>query len=103
MERTLKPLLKAPQSFNILTKSSFSKPLPRNKVNAFFVIEGCHSLVDSVNEVKDGKVFPPDEILANLDILLKQVSVFAINLTHLQQSNLCNHAMGIQLTKTDPF
>ncbi|HEY0679508.1 MAG TPA: membrane dipeptidase, partial [Chitinophagaceae bacterium] len=104
MERTLDRYLNAPESFNVLTKQSFNGPLPKNKVNVFFVIEGCHSLVDSHNEFIPGqKSFPPAEILANLDILLRKVKIVAINPTHMQQSNLCNHAFGIQITATAPF
>lgn len=41
--------------------------------------------------------------MKNLDILLKGAKIIAINLTHLQQSNLCNHAFAIQLTAAEPF
>ena len=104
MSRTLDRYLNAPESFNVITKQSFNSPLPKNKVNIFFVVEGCHSFVDSHNEfTPPNKSFPPNEILANLDLLLARVPVVSINLTHLQQSNLCNHAFGIQLTNSIPF
>lgn len=104
VERTLDFYLKAPLSFNILTKKSFKNVLPHGKINVFFTIEGCHSLVDSTNRFIPGaSKFPPDEILSNLDILLKKIAIVSVNLTHMQQSNLCNHAFGIQLTKAEPF
>lgn len=98
LSRTLAEYLNAPSSFNILSKNSFNSSLPKNKVNIFFVVEGCHSLVDS-----DNSIFPPEEVLSNLDILLSKVKIISIGITHLQQSNLCNHALGIQLTSTGPF
>jgi microsomal dipeptidase-like Zn-dependent dipeptidase len=104
MAGTLDRYLGAPSSFNVLKKSSFNTSLPLNKVNVFFVVEGCHTLVDSANRYTGpGEKFPPDEILRNLDKLLAKVRVICINPTHLQQSNLCNQAFGIQLTAAEPF
>ena len=104
LQRTLESYLAAPQSFNVLTKESFDQPLPTNKVNVFFIIEGCHSLSDSSNGMDiTNDPYIPAELLANLDIVLGKVPVIAINLTHMQQSNLCNHAFGIQLTNVQPF
>lgn len=104
MERTLQQYTKAGTSFNILNTASFTAPLPKSKVNIFFVIEGCHSLVDTHNKyVPPNEFFPADEILANLDILLSEVRVLSVNPTHLQQSNLCNHAFAMQLARIEPF
>jgi hypothetical protein len=106
LRRTLDKYLNAPLSFNVLNRSSFNSPLPKDKVNIFFVIEGCHSLVDSVNEAptnNPAKRFLPDEIMNNLDLILSRAQVVSINPTHMQQSNLCNHAFGIQITKDEPF
>jgi microsomal dipeptidase-like Zn-dependent dipeptidase len=103
---TLEKYLAAPSSFNVLQKNSFSQPLPKDKVNIFFVIEGCHSLVNSCNETLPGnqaKHYDPQEILANLDKILDKVPVLAVNPTHIQQSNLCNHAFGMQITGDEPF
>ncbi|CAN5776523.1 hypothetical protein BH11BAC4_BH11BAC4_26730 [soil metagenome] len=105
-KRTLEKYLAAPLSFNVVKKSSFNNSLPKNKVNIFFVIEGCHSLVNSSMEApidNPAKTFPPAEILANLDLLLQEVKILTINPTHMQQSNLCNHAFGMQLTSDEPF
>lgn len=101
---TLDKFRNAPLSFNILNKESFSADLPKNKVNIFFSIEGCHSLVDSTNYIdRPDKIFPPDEILKNLDELLKEVKIVSINPTHMQQSSLCNQAFAIQITNPAPF
>jgi microsomal dipeptidase-like Zn-dependent dipeptidase len=102
--RTLNNYLNAPQSFNVLRRTSFDQPLPKNKVNLFFVIEGCHTLVDTSNG-RDivNNPFPPAEILSNLDGLLSKVPVIAVNPVHMQQSNLANHAFAIQLTNVQHF
>lgn len=105
-ERTLALYLQASASFAVLGQQSFRLPLPKNKVNLFFVVEGCHSLVNSSLDFMPGSAtrqFPPAEILRNLDQVLAQVPVLSVNLTHLQPSNLCNHAFGIQLTQSQPF
>jgi microsomal dipeptidase-like Zn-dependent dipeptidase len=106
MKRNLPLYLNSPMSFNILGKQSFDGDLPKNRVNIFFTIEGCHSLVSKVNHIsRPDSVYDPVEILSNLDVLLNDVKipVVSVNLTHMQQSSLCNHAFGIQLTKIDPF
>jgi microsomal dipeptidase-like Zn-dependent dipeptidase len=105
-QRTLDKYLGAPLSFNVINKASFDAKLPTDKVNVFFVVEGCHSLVNSSGEASvdnPAKRFPPEEILQNLDLLCAQVNILAINLTHMQQSNLCNHAFGMQLAEDEPF
>ena len=66
MDRTLKKYLQSP-SYNVLTKSSFSKALPKSKVNVFFTVEGCHSLVDRPNFCDAANKYSPTEILGNLD------------------------------------
>jgi len=88
---------------NLLSKTAFDSPLPINKVNIFFSVEGCHSLVDTINRVTPAQGYDPKEILSNLDILLGKVKIVAVNLTHLQQSSLCNHAFGMQLADPSPF
>lgn len=106
MKRNLPLYLNSPLSFNIINKQSINNELPKDRVNIFFTIEGCHSLVNTVNRVnRPDSVYDPVEILSNLDVLLNEVKipVVSINLTHMQQSSLCNHAFGIQLTRIDPF
>lgn len=103
MDRTLQKFIDAQSSYNILTKDSFKTGLPRNKVNVFFTIEGCHSLTDENNFCDETHHYNPDTILNNLDKVLKKASVLAINLTHLQQSSLCNHAFGMQISNSTDF
>ncbi len=103
MTRTLDLYLQAPASFNVLSNAAFGAALPTNKVNVFFSVEGCHSLVNTVNRATATAGYDPVEILSNLDVVLGKVRVVVVNLTHLQQSNLCNHAFGMQLATPDPF
>ena len=103
MNRTLQPYIEASRSFNILTKDSFKIGLPKNKVNVFFIIEGCHSLVDENNYCDANHRYNPDSILKNIDKVLAKVKVLAVNITHLQQSSLCNHAFGMQLSNSTDF
>lgn len=103
MSRTLDKYLEAVSSYHILTATSFSRALPKNKVNVFFTIEGCHSLVDSNNVCNSNQQYSAKEVLNNLDLVQKKAAVIAINLTHLQPSNLCNHAFGMQLADASSF
>ncbi|HXB95856.1 MAG TPA: hypothetical protein VNU70_11880 [Puia sp.] len=105
LTNTMNRYLGAPDFFRVLNKANCKQPLNGEKVNIFFVVEGCHSLVDSKNRVdlnrSDG--YDPKEILANLDVLLKKAPILSVNLTHLQQSNLCNHAFGMQIADPSDF
>ncbi|WP_341835252.1 hypothetical protein WJU16_20390 [Chitinophaga pollutisoli] len=104
VNRTLKAYLDNSDIFQVVTPESFAGGLPSNRIHIFFVVEGCHSFVDSVNRTGEGKVFPVQEIVDNLDKLLaREIPILAVNLTHMQQSSLCNHAFGIQLTNPKPF
>lgn len=103
MKRTLDKYLEASSSFHILTKDSFKSPLPKNKVNVFFTIEGCHSLVDSPNFCNASNKYKPGDILSNLDKVLSKVKIISINVTHLQQSSLCNQAFGMQVANASAF
>ncbi|WP_126248704.1 hypothetical protein [Chitinophaga rhizosphaerae] len=104
INRTLNAYLDNSDIFNVITRDTFTNGLRTDRINIFFVVEGCHSFVDSVNRTGHGKFFPVDEIVDNLDRLLaRNVPILAVNLTHMQQSSLCNHAFGIQLTDPKPF
>ncbi|WP_415328060.1 hypothetical protein [Chryseobacterium sp. MMS23-Vi53] len=103
MKRTLDKYLQATSSFNILAKESFKSPLPKNKVNVFFTIEGCHSLVDAPNFCDANNKYKPSDILSNLDKVLTKVPIISINITHLQQSSLCNQAFGMQVADSTKF
>ena len=104
-QKTLDLYLGATNYFNAIGKTTAAAPLDPDKINIFFVVEGCHSLVDKKNSVNlsTGDGYDPNEILANLDILLGQVAILSVNLTHLQQSNLCNHAFGMQIADPSDF
>lgn len=104
ISRTLDNYLNAPHSFNMLDKTNVSGQLPKNKVNVFFVIEGCHSLIDSSNGMDiNSHPYSAAEALSNLKRITDKVPVIAVNPTHMQQSNFCNHACSIQLTNPDYF
>ena len=62
-----------------------------------FSVEGCHSLSSALNK------FDVSEIIENLDDLRKTVPLVSLNITHLEQSALCNHAFGIQYISGDAF
>lgn len=103
MKRNLQPYIDAKASFNILTKESFKTGYPKNKVSVFFIIEGCHSLVDENNFCDGTHRYNPDSIFKNLDKVLAKVNVLVVNITHLQQSSLCNHAFGMQISDSTDF
>lgn len=103
MSRNLQPFLDAKTSYNVITKDSFKTGLPKNKVNVFFTIEGCHSLTDENNFCDATHRYNPDTILKNLDKVLAKINIVAVNITHLQQSNLCNQAFGMQISDSTDF
>jgi microsomal dipeptidase-like Zn-dependent dipeptidase len=47
--------------------------------------------------------YDPAEVLSNLDKVQQKVKILAINLTHLQQSSLCNQAFGMQVADSTAF
>jgi len=102
LQRTLDKYLAATQYFNVLGKNSTFDSLAPDKIQLFFVVEGCHSLVNTKNRVLPGdNGYSATEIISNLDLILKQAAVVSVNLTHLQQSNIANHAFGMQIA--DPL
>ena len=61
-----------------------------------FSIEGCHCLLNDMNDYKDLSTLA-GIITGNLQQLLNEdVPIFAVNLTHLADYTLCNHAFGMQ-------
>lgn len=58
-------------------------------VHMVFTVEGCHTLSDGL------QTFNVPVIKQNLDNLLTMAAVISINLTHIEQSTLCNHAFGM--------
>ena len=101
--RTFEMYVNASQYFNLLSKNSFQAPLPSDRINLFFVIEGCHSLMDTKNRATATDGYTATEIIANLDKLLAVARILSVNLTHLQQSNISNHAFGMQITEPRNF
>jgi microsomal dipeptidase-like Zn-dependent dipeptidase len=65
---------------------------------AVFSVEGCHTLSKQpLSQIKS------QEVIANLDDLRSRLTVLALNLTHMEQSPLCNHAFGMQFIPNDSF
>ena len=66
-------------------------------IHAVFSVEGCHTLSSELQN------FDTDAIIANIDDLRSNVSLISVNLTHMEQSPLCNHAFGMQFLSNDGF
>ena len=60
-------------------------------------------MVDRPNFCDAANKYSPTEILGNLDKVQEKARIIAVNLTHLQQSNLCNHAFGMQIADGSDF
>lgn len=71
----------------------------RDTIYVVFSIEGCHSISDTLDKDK----MNPDELIENLNKLRAKIPLISINLTHLEQYPLCNHAYGIQFVSTEDF
>lgn len=80
-----------------LKKRSDYNEKDTNTIHAVFSIEGCHTLSSALQK------FDVDEIIANLDELRKNVSVISLNITHIEQSPLCNQAFAIQFIDKASF
>lgn len=94
----LLPVFEQKPEFHILRGPDDFSKLDPGKINIFFTIEGSHTLCNQSNTF-----FHTAEIIQNLDILLSRVKVLSINPTHLQHSNICTQAYGIQLTDNSAF
>jgi microsomal dipeptidase-like Zn-dependent dipeptidase len=68
-----------------------------NTIQAVFSVEGCHTLSSKL------LTFDVNDILGNLDQLSTKAKVISLNLTHMQQSPICNHAFGMQFLGDDSF
>ena len=80
-----------------LTKKSDFKENAVDQIHVFFTIEGLHTLCDQPNDYNLGA------IKRNLDTLLARFPILSVTLTHLQQSDICNHAYAIQFINDDRF
>lgn len=68
-----------------------------NTIHVVFSVEGCHTLASGL------RTFDVDTIIANIDDLRSKLPLLSINVTHLEQSTLCNHAYGILFVDNGPF
>jgi len=66
-------------------------------IHVLFSVEGCHTLSSLLQH------FDAGEVIANLDDLRSKVPVISINLTHMEQSDFCNNAYGMQFLSNDGF
>lgn len=66
-------------------------------VYAVFSVEGCHNLSSELRK------FDIVEILHNLDDLATRFPIVSLHLTHLEQSQICNHAFGILFLDNEFF
>jgi microsomal dipeptidase-like Zn-dependent dipeptidase len=60
-------------------------------------VEGCHNLSKQLQNID------VDTIISNHDDLRKKVSLISVNLTHIEQSPLCNQAFGMQFLSNEGF
>ena len=68
-----------------------------NTIHVVFTLEGCHSLCDGL------RTYDKTTILNNLDDLRSKVSLLSINVTHIEQSPLCNHAFAMPYLDDEIF
>jgi microsomal dipeptidase-like Zn-dependent dipeptidase len=73
------------------------QPADMKTVHAVCSVEGCHTLSSKLQQ------YDPAEIKDNLDTLCRSVRVLSLNLTHMEQSTICNHAYGMQFLVNDGF
>jgi microsomal dipeptidase-like Zn-dependent dipeptidase len=66
-------------------------------IHAVVSVEGCHTLSSQLQN------FDLDVIIANIDDLRSKVSLVSVNITHMEQSPLCNHAFGMQFLSNEGF
>ncbi|HTH57196.1 MAG TPA: membrane dipeptidase [Cyclobacteriaceae bacterium] len=95
-----------PENFGVLNKkivplrrASDYDPNSKDSIYVVFSVEGCHTLS------KTGSLasISTADVIANLDDLRSKFPVIAINLTHMEQSPLCNQAYGMQFINNDAF
>ena len=66
-------------------------------IHVVFSVEGCHTLSSELQN------FDVDAIINNIDDLRSKVALMSVNLTHMEQSSLCNHAFGMQFLSNEGF
>jgi len=80
----------------IMKRSDFDET-DVSTIHAIFSVEGCHTLSSALQH------FDVNEIIANLDDLRSKVALVSVNITHMEQSPLCNHAFGMQFLSNEGF
>lgn len=81
-----------------LTKANQYNEQKEDTIYTVFSVEGCHTLSRVPLEQLTAQ-----EVIQNLTDLRTRVTVVAVNLTHMQQSPLCNHAYGMQFIRKESF
>lgn len=66
-------------------------------IHVVFSVEGCHTLSSELQN------FDVETIIRNIDDLRSNVALLSVNLTHMEQSPLCNHAFGMQFLSNEGF
>ena len=66
-------------------------------IHVVFSVEGCHTLSSELQN------FDVDTIISNIEDLRSKVALLSINLTHMEQSPLCNMAFGMQFLSNEGF
>jgi len=66
-------------------------------IHVVFSVEGCHTLSSELQN------FDLDTIISNIDDLRSKVALMSVNLTHMEESPLCNHAFGMQFLSNEGF
>ena len=89
------------KQLKILTKMSEYDENDTNTIHAVLNVEGPHAFYGD----REGKNL--DQVLTdfwnNFDSFTLANKVFAMNISHLQDNDFCNHAFGIQIFKARPF
>lgn len=66
-------------------------------IHVVFSVEGCHTLSTELQN------FDVQAIIEHIDDLHSKVALLSINLTHMENSTLCNQAFGMQFLSNDGF
>lgn len=73
------------------------QPRDSSTIHVVCSVEGCHTLSSVLQH------YDPAEIITHLESLRTKVKVLSLNLTHMEQSTLCNHAYGMQFLPGENF
>lgn len=81
----------------ILTNvEDYDGPQPDN-LYVFFTLEGLHTLCNRPND------YDLDVIKTNLERITDDYPILSVNLCHMERSDVCNHAFGIQFINDHRF